>query len=128
MAWPTKWYKWWCADGFDGDSVDFDNFGFFFGYNDWNCYDLGHNNASINANNMIAIGLLYNKCVSLQNQINELEAGVDVTMPAILSAMVGAEYEELQQFIGIVDAYRVALWNEWFNIEYYAALARGFKQ
>lgn len=51
-----------------------------------------------------------------------------VTMPAILSAMVTAEYEELQQFIGIVDAYRVALWNEWFNVEYYAALARGFKR
>lgn len=54
--------------------------------------------------------------------------GGEVTMDAILTAMLSAEYRELQQFVGIVDAYRVALWDTWFNTEFYAALARGFKQ
>jgi len=50
----------------------------------------------------------------------------EVTMDNILSAMITADFEDLQKFIGIVDAYRVALWNEPFNAEFYAALARGF--
>lgn len=60
--------------------------------------------------------------------INWSEGNGEVTMDAILTAMLGAEYTELQQFIGIVDSYRVALWNSWFNTEFYAALARGFKE
>ena len=52
----------------------------------------------------------------------------DVTMDAILTAMLAAEFDEIQQLVGIVDAYRVALWDTWFNTEFYAALARGFKQ
>jgi len=55
-----------------------------------------------------------------------LAAGAEVTMDTILSAMITADFDELQQFIGIVDAYRVSLWNEPFNAEFYAALARGF--
>jgi len=51
---------------------------------------------------------------------------VDVTMAAVLSAMITADFDELQKFIGIVDAYRVSLWNAPFNAEFYAALARGF--
>ena len=54
--------------------------------------------------------------------------GAEVTMDTILSAMVGANFEQLQYFIGLVDAYRVALWNAPFNAEFYAALARGFQQ
>lgn len=54
--------------------------------------------------------------------------GGEVTMDAILTAMLAAEYDEIQQFVGIVDAYRVALWDTWFNTEFYAALARGFKE
>ncbi len=50
----------------------------------------------------------------------------EVTMALILSAMITADFTELQTFIGLVDAYRVSLWNEPFNAEYYAALARGF--
>jgi len=50
----------------------------------------------------------------------------EVTMDNILSAMITAAFDELQTFVGLVDAYRVALWNEPFNAEYYAALARGF--
>jgi len=53
-------------------------------------------------------------------------AGAEVDMDAILSAMVTADFYDLQMFIGIVDAYRVSLWNEPFNAEFYAALARGF--
>lgn len=55
-------------------------------------------------------------------------SGTDVTMESILSAMVAATPEELTHFIGLVDAYRVALWNAPFNAEFYAALARGFQQ
>ena len=50
----------------------------------------------------------------------------EVTMDAILNAMLGAEFDDLQKFIGIVDAYRVAIWNAPFNAEFYASLARGF--
>lgn len=54
------------------------------------------------------------------------EAFVD--MPAILSAMMQADKYEYKQFVGIIDAYRVALWNQPFNAEFYAALARGFAE
>ena len=50
----------------------------------------------------------------------------EVTMDAILTAMITADFEQLQKFVGIEDAYRVSLWNEPFNSEFYAALARGF--
>ncbi len=50
----------------------------------------------------------------------------DVSMDAILSAMITASLDEYTEFIGLVDAYRVGLWNKPFNSEYYAALARGF--
>lgn len=57
-----------------------------------------------------------------------IEAGdVTIDMAAILNAMIAADFPDLQRFIGIVDAYRVALWGEPFNAEYYAALARGFR-
>lgn len=52
-------------------------------------------------------------------------AGAD--MDSILNAMLSASQEEFTKFIGIVDAYRVALWDAPFNEEFYAALARGFK-
>lgn len=50
----------------------------------------------------------------------------EITMDAILNAMLSSSFDNLQQFIGIVDAYRVALWNAPFNADFYAALARGF--
>ena len=49
------------------------------------------------------------------------------TMADILSAMMSASYEELTQFMGITQAYKVAVWDAPFNEEYFAALARGFK-
>ncbi len=51
----------------------------------------------------------------------------EITLDDILNAMISADFAQLQAFIGIVDAYRVSLWNEPFNVEYYAALARGFQ-
>lgn len=50
----------------------------------------------------------------------------EVTMDAILSAMITADIGQLEYFVGLVDAYRMALWNQPFNAEFYAALARGF--
>lgn len=49
-----------------------------------------------------------------------------VDMDGILNAMLQADYEQLQMFIGIEDAFRSAIWNQPFNSEFYAALARGF--
>lgn len=53
--------------------------------------------------------------------------GGTVDMAAILNAMLAAKYADLQQFIGIEDAFRSALWDQPFNAEFYAALARGFR-
>ena len=50
----------------------------------------------------------------------------EVTMDAMLSAMVSAEPKQVTYFIGLVDAYRAALWNQPFNAGYYAALVQGF--
>lgn len=55
-------------------------------------------------------------------------SGGEVTMDTILTAMLTANFDELQKFIGVVDAYRVAIWNAPFNAEFYGALARGFAQ
>lgn len=52
----------------------------------------------------------------------------EVDMDAILNALLAATFDQFQTFTGITDAYRVALWNEPFNAEYYAALARGFSR
>ena len=52
----------------------------------------------------------------------------EIDMDAILAAMVVAEPDEVTYFIGLVDAYRSALWTQPFNAEFYAALARGFMQ
>jgi len=50
----------------------------------------------------------------------------EVTMDSIVLAMLTATPDELKYFIGIVDAFRVSLWNQPFNVDFYAALARGF--
>ena len=78
-------------------------------------------------NNACAIYLIIQKCNAMQAQIDEMSGG-EVTMSAILEAMLAAEYEEFQDFIGYIDGYRVALMDKWFNADYYAALARGFKE
>lgn len=55
-------------------------------------------------------------------------SGAEVTMDAIVNAMFTASFNQLQKFIGLVDAYRMALWNAPFNAEWYASIARGFMQ
>lgn len=52
--------------------------------------------------------------------------GASVDMDAIINAMLAAKFNQLEKFIGIEDAYRVALWTAPFNADFYAALARGF--
>lgn len=55
-------------------------------------------------------------------------SGAEVTMDALLNAMLAASFDELQKFIGLVDAYRVSIWNAPFNADFYGALARGFQK
>lgn len=52
----------------------------------------------------------------------------EITMDDILNAMLPASFDQLTKFIGIVDAYRLALWNAPFNAEFYASLARGYQK
>jgi len=127
MAWnPTKYFEVGCS--YDGLATLWSHVDNFCDEYVETCYffkSTAQGNGIVQHNNAVAIKLLINKCNSLQEQVDALSGG-EVDMPSILSAMLAAEYEELQEFIGIVDAYRVALWNQWFNAEYYAALARGF--
>ena len=53
--------------------------------------------------------------------------GGGATMDDILNEMLSATFEQLTKFMGITQAYKVAVWDAPFNEEYYAALARGFK-
>ncbi len=53
-------------------------------------------------------------------------SGYDLTMDDMISVMLAATEEEYSYFIGVIDAYRVGLWNKPFESEFYAALARGF--
>ena len=50
-----------------------------------------------------------------------------LTMDDILNEMLSASFEQLTKFMGITQAYKVAVWDAPFNEEFYAALARGFK-
>jgi len=68
------------------------------------------------------------RLLAMFDHINENMGGGEVDMPSILTAMLAAKPDEIEQFIGIVDAYRVSIWNRPYNEEFYAALARGFAQ
>lgn len=50
-----------------------------------------------------------------------------LTLRDVLDVMNSASNDELKEFIGLVDAYRQSLWNKPFNVEYWAAIARGFE-
>lgn len=52
----------------------------------------------------------------------------ELTMADILDTMLAAEPYEINYFVGIVDAYRQSIWNKPFNVEFFAALARGFEE
>lgn len=67
---------------------------------------------------------VYGECLYWAAQAD----GVDIDMDAIINAMLSASFDQLQKFIGLVDAYRVAIWNAPFNAEFYAGLARGFQK
>jgi len=56
------------------------------------------------------------------------EYGDAVNMDTILSAMVTATPDQVMYFVGLEDAYRQSIWTQPFNVEYFAALARGFAQ
>lgn len=58
--------------------------------------------------------------------LNNCVAGVD--MASILTAMVTATPSQVENFVGLVDAFRQGIWNRPFNKELFAALARGFEQ
>jgi hypothetical protein len=85
------------------------------------------NDYDVQWNNACAIYLIIQKCNALQTQVDAMSGG-DVDMDSILSAMISASFAQLQKFIGLVDAYRMAIWNAPFNAEFYASLARGFQQ
>jgi hypothetical protein len=53
--------------------------------------------------------------------------GSTLTMGDLLNTMLGAQFDELKQFVGIEDAYRSAIWDQPFNAQFYAALAAGFR-
>jgi len=54
--------------------------------------------------------------------------GGGVTMDDILNEMLSATFEQLTKWMGISEAYKVAVWDAPFNQEFYAALARGFRK
>ena len=68
------------------------------------------------------------RLLSMFDHINENLGGGGVDMASILTAMLAADPDEIQQFIGIVDAFKVSIWNRPYNEDFYAALARGFAQ
>jgi hypothetical protein len=80
---------------------------------------------SCHYNSSVVLQLLINKCNAMQAQIDALGT---IDMDAIINAMLKATFDQLQYFIGLEDAYRVALWNAPFNADFYAALARGFQK
>jgi len=125
MAIPTEWYHW-DTTGMNGPAEEWSHLAYYFNNIVFTCYWLESHQCDWRENTVIALWLIKQKCDAMQSQIDALGEPAEVTMDSILSAMITASYEQLQTFIGIEDAYRVALWNEWFNVEYYASLARGF--
>ncbi len=57
---------------------------------------------------------------------DNLSGAYDLTMAAILNAMLASDSDEVLYFVGLVDAYRQSVWNVEYNQEFFAALARGF--
>jgi len=51
----------------------------------------------------------------------------ELTMDDLIQTMLVADPNQVEYFIGLVDAYRQSVWNRPFNQEFFAALARGFE-
>lgn len=67
------------------------------------------------------------RLLSMFDYLNDNIGGGEVTMDHILTAMMSATAGQITEFMGITQAYKVAVWDAPFNEEFYAALARGFK-
>lgn len=52
----------------------------------------------------------------------------EFTMGKLINTMLTAMPDEVTYFVGLVDAYRQSVWNQPFNQEFFAGLARGFEQ
>lgn len=126
MAIPDYWYNW-DSMTFNGPATTWYHLDTYWSGIQWTNYWMATKSPRIHANTFIAIHLLQEKCNAMQSQIDALSGPAEVTMGAILDVMLTAEYGQLQEFVAIVDAYRVTIWDEWFNVEYYASLARRFK-
>lgn len=50
------------------------------------------------------------------------------TMGLLIAEMLTASADEVEFFIGLVDAYRQGIWNRPFNHELFTALGRGFME
>lgn len=79
----------------------------------------------VTGSNSIRTSLIW--CLDYINNFGFGGGGGGITMADILAEMLSATFEELTQFMGITQAYKVAVWDAPFNEEFYAALARGFK-
>lgn len=88
--------------------------------------DFGYFNRYLLQDDVFYKGLLRDWKDAFEWINNNWPSNGEVTMDAILTAMITSDFDELQKFIGLVDAYRVAIWNAPFNADFYAALARGF--
>ncbi len=76
---------------------------------------------------------LRNVCLAMRLVVTKVDELVEaepegVTMSAIIEAMLTADLEQITFFVGLLDAYRQAIWNRPFNSELFAALARGFEE
>jgi len=100
------------------DDIDYWDDGF-----SYTCYDMSSDSrrAVYIRNTGLAMRLVVNR-------LHELDEVGEVTMGAILSAMLQANPNQVRYFVGLVDAYRQSIWNQPFNEEFFAALARGFEQ
>ncbi len=60
----------------------------------------------------------------------EFEAPTPYTlsMADILNTMLTADPYQVEYFVGLMDAYRLSIWDKPFNQEFFNALGEGFKQ
>ena len=54
--------------------------------------------------------------------------GGEITMADLINVMLTANPDQVEYFIGLVDAYRQSIWNRPFNHEFFTALGRGFME
>jgi len=94
----------------------------------WACSDFRIDLGAVRNNWGGGSSTLGGRLLSMFDYLNDNIGGGDVTMASILTAMLAATPEEITQFMGITQAYKVAVWDAPYNEEFYAALARGFKQ